>query len=138
MNRHPSSPCVHAYRLLPLAKPVLVLYTLVSLLTKSCNKFNLYHIFLFILPDEEPSLLAQEKEDMSWQALIPRGVLAWAVWAGTNTLATPDNLARWGVRVNTRCRVQDCGYPLNLGHILNGCKKSLDRFRFSIIWCWHI
>ena len=39
---------------------------------------------------------------ISWQALIhqvPRGVLAWAVRAGTNSLATPDNLARWGVRV---------------------------------------
>ena len=46
------------------------------------------------------------------------------------TLATPDNLARWGVRVDTRCRVQDCGLPSNLGHLLNGCKKSLDRFRF--------
>ena len=79
------------------------------------------------------SLLAQEKEDISWQALIhkvPRGVLAWAVRAGTNSLATPDNLARWGVRVDTKCRVQDCGLPSNLGHLLNGCKKSLDRFRF--------
>ena len=49
------------------------------------------------------SLLAQEKEDVSWQSLIhqvPRGVLAWAVRAGTNSLATPDNLARWGVRVD--------------------------------------
>lgn len=79
------------------------------------------------------SLLAEEKEDISCQALIhqvPRGVLAWAVRAGTNTLATPDNLARWGVRVDTRCKVQDCGLPSNLGHLSNGCKKSLDRFRF--------
>ena len=46
--------------------------------------------------------MAQEKEDISWQALIhrvPRGVLAWAVRAGTNSLATPDNLARWGFKV---------------------------------------
>ena len=28
--------------------------------------------------------------------------------------------------------MQDCGLPSNLGHLLNGCKKSLDRFRF-----WH-
>ena len=43
------------------------------------------------------SLLAQEREDISWQAAIhqvPRVVLAWAVRAGTNTLSTPDNLAR--------------------------------------------
>ena len=26
--------------------------------------------------------------------------------------------------------MQDCGLPSNLGHILSGCKKSLDRFRF--------
>ena len=79
------------------------------------------------------SLLAEEKEDISWQALIhqvPRGVLAWTVRVGTNSLATPDNLARWGVRVDTRCRVQDCGLPSNLGHLLSGCKKSLDRFCF--------
>ena len=52
------------------------------------------------------SLLAQEKEDISWQALIhkvPRDILAWAVRAGTTTLATPDNLARWGVRVDSKC-----------------------------------
>ena len=79
------------------------------------------------------SLLAEEKEDISWQALIhrvPRGILAWAVRAGTNTLATPDNLARWGVRVDSKCRIQDCGLPSNLGHLLNGCKKSLDRYQF--------
>ena len=34
------------------------------------------------------------------------------------------------VRVDTRCKVQDCGLPSNLGHLLNGCKKSLDRFEF--------
>ena len=79
------------------------------------------------------SLLAEEKEDISWQALIhqvSRGVLAWDVRAGTNSLATPDNLARWGVRVDTNCRVQDCGLPSNLGHLLSGCKKSLHRFLF--------
>ena len=37
------------------------------------------------------TLLVQEKEDISWQGLIykvPRGVMAWAVRAGTNTLAS--------------------------------------------------
>ena len=32
--------------------------------------------------------------------------------------------------MDTTCRVQDCGLPANLGHLLNGCKKSLDRFEF--------
>ena len=51
------------------------------------------------------AFLAQGKEDISWQALIhkvPRGVLAWAARAGTNSLATPDNLARWGVKVDQK------------------------------------
>ena len=32
--------------------------------------------------------------------------------------------------VDTHCKVQDCNLPSNLGHLLNGCKKSLDRFQF--------
>ena len=47
------------------------------------------------------SLLEKERQDISWKASIfrvPRGVMAFAVRAGTNTLATPDNLARWGGR----------------------------------------
>ena len=49
------------------------------------------------IPFQGALLLAQEKEDISWQGIIykvPRGVMALAVRAGTNTLATPDNLAR--------------------------------------------
>ena len=41
--------------------------------------------------------LEEEEQDIPWRALIyrvPRGVLAWAVRASTNTLATPDNLSR--------------------------------------------
>ena len=79
------------------------------------------------------SFLAEEKEDISWQALIhkvPRGVLGWAVRAGTNSLATPDNLARWGVKVDQKCRVADCTAVCTLGHLLNHCSKSLDRFKF--------
>ena len=80
------------------------------------------------------SLLAQEKEDISWQAVIhrvpwARGILAWAVRAGTNSLATHDNLVRWDVRVDSKCEVQDCCLPSNLGH-LNGCNRSVDRFQF--------
>ena len=79
------------------------------------------------------SLLAQEKDDISWQVLIhkvPRGIMAWAVRAGTKTQATTDNLARWGVRVDTKCLIDNCGAPCNLGHLLNNCQKSLDRYRF--------
>ena len=80
-------------------------------------------------------LLAQEREDISWQALthqVPQAVLAGAVRVGANTLATPDNMARWGKREDTKCRINNCGATSNLGHLLKGCKQSLDRFQF-----WH-
>ena len=39
-DRRPYSPCVHAYRLLTLTKPMFVFITLVSLLAKLCYKIN--------------------------------------------------------------------------------------------------
>ena len=79
------------------------------------------------------SLMAQEKEDISWQSVIyrvPRGVMAWAVRAGTQSLATPDNLARWGVKVDVKCLMEGCSATATLGHILNNCDKCLERFRY--------
>ena len=79
------------------------------------------------------SLLAKEEKDISWKATIfqvPRGVMAWAVRASTNTLATPDNLARWGRRVETKCNMEGCSAICSLGHLLSSCAKSLDRFQF--------
>ena len=79
------------------------------------------------------SLLEQEGQDVSWKATIysvPRGVMAFAVRAGTNTLATLDNLARWGRHVNTTCIMKECNATCNLGHLLSGCPKSLDRYTF--------
>ena len=78
-------------------------------------------------------LLAEEEEDVAWKACIyrvPRGVMAWAVRAGTNTLATPDNLARWGKPVDTRCALDGCTAPCTLGHLLSNCSSALDRFKF--------
>ena len=43
-------------------------------------------------------LLEEEKTNMDWQSLIfsvPHGVMSFAVRSSTNSLATPDNLARW-------------------------------------------
>ena len=57
-------------------------------------------------------------------------MMAWAVRAGTNTLATPDNLARWGRPVDTRCSMVGCDNYCTLGHMLSACSKSLDRFKF--------
>ena len=75
--------------------------------------------------------LEEEEQDIPWRALIyrvPRGVLAWAVRASTNTLATPDNLSRWGKRVETKCALEGCNSTATLGHMLSGCSKALDRF----------
>ena len=79
------------------------------------------------------SLLAQEEEDIAWKSSIyrvPRGVMAWAVRASTNTLATPDNLARWGRPVDLKCCMEGCNATNTLGHILSNCNKALDRFKF--------
>ena len=57
-------------------------------------------------------------------------MMAWAVRAGTNTLATPDNLARWGRPVDTKCSMVGCDNYCTLGHMLSACSKSLDRFKF--------
>ena len=79
------------------------------------------------------SLMNEEKMDITWQSLIyqvPRGVMGWAVRACTQTLATPDNLRRWGVRVDPKCMMEGCGQLCTLGHLLSGCKLSLERFRY--------
>ena len=78
-------------------------------------------------------LLEEEGQDVSWKATIhrvPRGVMAFAVRAGTNSLATPDNLARWGRPVNTKCSMDGCNATCTLGHLLSACPKILDRFTF--------
>ena len=78
-------------------------------------------------------LLEEEGQDISWKATIhrvPRGVMAFAVRAGTNSLATPDNLARWGRPVNKTCIMEGCNATCTLGHLLSACPKSLDRYTF--------
>ena len=79
------------------------------------------------------SLMAEESTNMSWKSLIykvPRGVMGWAIRACTQTLATPDNLQRWGVRVDPKCVLEGCGQLSTLGHLLSGCKLSLPRFKY--------
>ena len=50
--------------------------------------------------------------------------MAWAVRASTNTLATPDNLARWGRPVDLKCSMEGCSAP-NTGSMvgIRGFKK---------------
>ena len=79
------------------------------------------------------TLLNEEEQDITWKSLIfkiPRGLLAWGVRACTNTLATPDNLRRWGHMVDARCAIEGCNLPCTLGHLLNNCSHMLDRYKF--------
>jgi hypothetical protein len=71
------------------------------------------------------SLLAQEEEDIAWKSCIyrlPRGVMA---LASTNTLATRDNLARWGRPVDIKCSMEGCNTTNTLCHIFSNCNKAL-------------
>ena len=62
--------------------------------------------------------------------------MSFALRASTNSLATLDNLARWGKVVDSSCKL--CfvdGQPstkatATLGHVLNNCPKMLDRFEW--------
>ena len=61
--------------------------------------------------------------------------MSFAMKATTNSLATPDNLARWGKVVDSSCKLcssdQLNGKTITtLGHILNSCPKMLDRYEW--------
>ena len=78
-------------------------------------------------------LLAKAKENISWQSTVyrvPWGVIAWAVRVGTNTLATPDNLAGWGVKVDVKCPMEGCIFTATLGHILRNSSMCIERSKF--------
>ena len=78
------------------------------------------------------TLLIQEESNMAWQSLIfsvPKGVMTFAARAATNSLASPDNLARWKKIVQPKC--PQCSIsPCTLGHLLNNCKEALDRYEW--------
>ena len=72
-------------------------------------------------------LLAEEEANMTWQSFkysLPKGVVGWAARAATNSLATPDNLFRWGKRVDSSCKLCQ-STKCTLFHILNNCKVAV-------------
>ena len=75
-------------------------------------------------------LLNEEKTAVTWQSIIyniPKGVMSFAARAATNSLATPDNLKRWGKTVSAKCpRCQNTHCTLH--HILNNCQNMLERY----------
>ena len=84
------------------------------------------------------TLLNDEKRDITWKGYIysvPRGVMAFAMRCSTNSLATPDNLARWGKVVDPSCKLcstanSNSRTTATLGHILNNCPCMLDRYEW--------
>ena len=98
-----------------------------------CNEQAQYSPF----QGEFIQLLQEEQQDITWKSYIyavPRGVMSFAMRASTNSLATPDNLARWGKVVDATCKL--CSVPdkprttATLGHILNNCPMMLDRYQW--------
>jgi len=62
---------------------------------------------------------------------VPRVLLAFGTRAISNSLASPDNLAKWSKIVNPSCRI--CGkIPCNLFHILSNCNVSLNQKRYNV------
>ena len=77
-------------------------------------------------------LLIEEESSVTWQSIIrqvPRNIMSFAVRSATNTLATPDNLKRWGKRRLGKCPL--CGNNGTLEHIINFCRISLTQKRYN-------
>ena len=56
--------------------------------------------------------------------------MAFACRAATNSLATPDNLARWWRIVDPRCKLCTQS-PCTLGHTLSSCTVAPNQERFD-------
>ena len=78
------------------------------------------------------NLLIEEKENVTWQSVIknvPKGIMSFALKSVTNSLATPDNLKRWGKRQVSQCPL--CKNNGTLHHILNFCPIALNQGRYT-------
>ena len=79
------------------------------------------------------NLLIQEEESVTWQSIarkMPRNVMSFAARLASNTLASPDNLKRWGKRKLGKCPL--CGSTnCTLAHITNMCPVSLKQGQYT-------
>ena len=86
-----------------------------------------------VFQGEFARLLVEEESCIDWQGLIhslPRGLLSFAARLTSNTLASPDNLARWRKIVDPRCQLCDHS-PCTLFHLLSNCPKALEQGRYD-------
>lgn len=78
-------------------------------------------------------LLIEEEQSVTWQSIarkVPRNVMSFATRLSTNSLASPDNLVRWGKRKMGTCPL--CSSPnATLAHISNMCTVALNQGRFT-------
>ena len=79
-------------------------------------------------------LLVEEKQSVTWQNIarkVPRNVMAFAARLSTNSLASPNNLKRWGKRKIGTCPL--CSSPNGtLARITNMFTIALNQGQF--IW----
>ena len=78
------------------------------------------------------SILQEEQEDITWKSIIfnvPKNIMAFALRAASNSLASPDNLKRWGISRLGRCNL--CQNKGTLLHLLNFCSVSLSQGRYT-------
>ena len=84
-----------------------------------------------VMQGDFASLLIEEKQCVTWQSIarkVPRNVMSFAARLSTNSLASPDNLRRWG-KMGT-CPL--CASPnATLAHITNMCNVALNQGRFT-------
>ena len=89
-------------------------------------------VYSLTMQGEFAKLLIEEKENVTWQSVIknvPRGIMSFALKSVTNSLATPDNLKRWGKRQLSMCPL--CNNNGTLHHILNFCPVALNQGRYT-------
>jgi hypothetical protein len=80
------------------------------------------------------SLIIEEGSSLTWKAYlwgVPRGVAKFAINAGLNTLATADNLKRWGKRTSDLCKICNGRGKQTLCHVLSACSISLDQGKYT-------
>ena len=61
---------------------------------------------------------------------LPSGQLSFLLRAGSDTLPTPLNLARWTIQSSSRCALCNSNHP-TVAHILNGCPVALNQGRYT-------
>ena len=78
-------------------------------------------------------IIALESDCPSWNRIIsglPSDQLSFLLRAGSDTLPTPLNLARWRIQTDPCCPLCNSQRPTIL-HILNGCPVALNQGRYT-------